>query len=633
MNKERRSGAHEAKRDAVRRPEKAAARSKRPPREKAPRAPREAAARWKIELHAGPGLRSRWHKNRWFLVGTLLAVLVVAVVAVLIVRQGSSGGPEQDLALAREYYARQDYDSALRYLRRAEGKDAGTECLLLMSDCYEAQGNLEKALEILRKLDTSDAAVAERIAAIDRQRRELQEAQQLVVAGLRFDPDTTDLVLDDMGIRDDELPQILQLYALDNLSLMDNDITDVTVLAGLGGLDTLNLSGNRVTDISPLSELTGLRTLYLDGNPVKDFSPLYGLSHLNTLSIKGTGIDKEALAQLSAALPGCAIHSDAAKETANDITIGGVSFKSDVEELDLSGLGIRDIGALADCRNLKWLKLENNAVTDLQALMNLPSLATLDLSGNQISDLRPLMGISTLRSLDVSDNQLMDTAAAGAISGLTSLDLSGNPLVDYSGLGKLKNLQSLKLRNTGVRDADLSCLEGLNVLLSLDLEENEGLTDVAIAQLKSMLPSCTIKYPALVYIAQIGGESYRSDLTELSIHGTELSDLGEFDKLDHLETVSLSGNKISNIYLLQYSPSRDTIRTLDLSDNALEDISPLASLTAIEELDLSNNRISSLQHLLNLGSLKVLRVAGNPLTQEQLDAFREAMPNVQLIAG
>jgi dipeptidase D len=76
---------------------------------------------------------------------------------------------------------------------------------------------------------------------------------------------------------------------------------------------------------------------------------------------------------LSAALPGCAILSDAAKEEAADITIGGVSFKSDVSELDLSGLGIRDISALGDCRNLRYLKLGGNEIIDLTALMNLPA--------------------------------------------------------------------------------------------------------------------------------------------------------------------------------------------------------------------------------------------------------------------
>ena len=45
----------------------------------------------------------------------------------------------------------------------------------------------------------------------------------------------------------------MQLYALDNLSLAGNNISDIFKLAELGGLTTLNLEDNMITDVSPLS--------------------------------------------------------------------------------------------------------------------------------------------------------------------------------------------------------------------------------------------------------------------------------------------------------------------------------------------------------------------------------------------
>ena len=41
-------------------------------------------------------------------------------------------------------------------------------------------------------------------------------------------------------------------YALDNLSLMNNSLTDITELGKLGGLDILNLSGNQISDLQAL---------------------------------------------------------------------------------------------------------------------------------------------------------------------------------------------------------------------------------------------------------------------------------------------------------------------------------------------------------------------------------------------
>ena len=51
----------------------------------------------------------------------------------------------------------------------------------------------------------------------------------------------------------------------------------------------------------------------------------------------------------------------------------------------------------------------------------------------------------------------------------------------------------------------------------------------------------------------------------------------------------------------------------------------------LESLDLTGNRIASIQVLHRLSGLKVVKVGGNPLTQEQLDAFRAALPDCKLI--
>ena len=52
-----------------------------------------------------------------------------------------------------------------------------------------------------------------------------------------------------------------------------------------------------------------------------------------------------------------------------DISFGGATFKSDVTELDLSGMGLRDISALSSCKELKRLNLSNNEISDLSPLM------------------------------------------------------------------------------------------------------------------------------------------------------------------------------------------------------------------------------------------------------------------------
>lgn len=60
------------------------------------------------------------------------------------------------------------------------------------------------------------------------------------------------------------------------LSLHDNQVADLTPLAGLIGLVCLDLHSNRVADASALAGLTGLRRLYLHDNLIGDIGSLAG---------------------------------------------------------------------------------------------------------------------------------------------------------------------------------------------------------------------------------------------------------------------------------------------------------------------------------------------------------------------
>lgn len=578
--------------------------------------------------------REKKHSARWkmALVVFLIAVLIIAAAAVMI---GDPDARDYDryMAQALESYRGSDYDNALSYLRRAESISHSDECLMLMADCYEAQDNLELALEVLRQLDTSNSAIAQRISDIERRRLQLLDADMVTVAGRQVPLGITSLVLDGLEVTDTELEAIKPLRWLSELSLADNALGDISALSELGGLITLNLSGNGIEDVSPLSSLTGLRTLYLDDNPIKDLRPLYALTGLSTLSITGLELEEGQLELLSAALPNCAIHSETAQEDIVDITIGGITFKSDVEVLDLSGKEIRDIGVLKGCQNLKQLDLSGNSLIDLSPLMNLPSLEQLNVSDNEISDLRPLIGMSTLRAVDASNNQVTDTATVGAMTGLTTLCLSDNPISDFSGLEKLRNLRTLSLKNTGLDDEGLQYMEKLNALMLLEVEDNPGLSGEAVDALWATLGNCEITHSKLVYSVEIGGIRVPGDTEELDLSGRSLSDLSGMTNLYNLITVDLSGNSISNIYIFKFTNSRTTIENLDLSSNQIEDITPIASMTALINLDLSNNMVNSVGPLMEQKGLRSLDLSGNPLTEEQLDALSNALPDCEISFG
>ncbi len=581
--------------------------------------------------NAAPVQVRRPGKRAIYIVCALLAALLIISVA-MVLRSASDKRAYTDyMQQAQKSFADSDFDSALAALRKAAAIENSDECLMLMADCYETQGNYDKALEILRMMDLQNLTVSARISSIESRRQTLSAAGKVTVAGKQFPAATTSLVLDNMGLTSGVFTEVLQLFSIDSLSMAGNSISDIGEISQLGGLVTLNLSDNQISDISPLASLTGLRTLYLDNNPIGDLMPLCSLANLTNLSIKGIEITESELAALSKALPSCAIHSEAAQEESQEISFGGMTFGSDVTELNLSGLGLRDISALSSCRNLTSIDLSNNEISDLSPLMNIPGLQWLDVSYNALSDLRPLMGIGTLRFLNVSGNSIYSTTPLTMMTGLSELYLDENPIRDFSGLRKLRSAGTLGLSGTGLSDADLDYLAVLTNLHSLGIEDNPALTGEAVDALQIQLSSCTILCSELSYSVDIDGHTVKSDATELNLAGAGISDITGLGSLDRLETVKLNMNSISNIYILEYSGSRLTIKSLDLSSNAIEDITALACLQSVEELNLANNLISSELPLMNLKTLKTLWLGGNLLTPEQIMNIQDALPGCQVI--
>ena len=539
-----------------------------------------------------------------FFLAAVLAALLLGLTAALLLRPAGEGAYENNMDRAELAYQSGDYDRALRYLRQAASYDNTQECRLLMASCYERQDMLDKALEVLRTLDMDQPEVADRIRTLAERRDQKNHANTLHVLGVSVRQDTGELTLDGRNLQDSDLEEILPLYALESLSLANNQLSDISTLTKLGGLSRLDLSGNRIRDLSPLAQMTGLRSLNLDNNPITDLSPLYELRNLSMLSIKGLNIGEEELSALTEALPACAIHSEASEAALSDITLGGATFSSDVTELDLSGQGLRDLSALAACQDLERLNLSGNEISDLQPLMNLRHLSVLDISGNGISDLRPLIGVETLSSLNAAQNEVLDTSAVGAMTGLQELDLSDNPIGDFSGLSRLNKLS---------------------------IEDNPGLSNEAFGSLQSRLNDCYILHSELVYTFTIDGYPARTDQTELDLSGRGISDLKGLERLEYLESLNLSQNHISNLYSLEISASRDKLKSLNLAFNHISDISSLLELKALENLVLYGNPLESEQPLLHMSWLKRLNVGSCGFTAEQLQTLRDGLPNCEIV--
>ncbi|MCR5576613.1 MAG: leucine-rich repeat domain-containing protein [Oscillospiraceae bacterium] len=575
--------------------------------------------------------RRRVDRKRAYIICTILAAIFVIAMAVVLMSMSDNRVYNDYMNQAQTLYYQKDYDGALSALRKAAAVEKTDECLLLMATCYEQQGNYAKALEVLRSMDIRDSTVAGRIETIENARKSLNAADLVTVAGKQYRVGTTKLVLDNMGLGDEVLDEVLQLYGLDSLSLAGNELTDISALSALGGLVTLNLSANRIRDLTPLASLPALRTLYLDANPVEDLTPLYAVTTLTSLSIKNIPVSESQLSALSKALPNCAIHSEQAQEEQQEISFGGVTFPSDITDLDLSEMGIRDISALANCQYLTRLNLTGNEVSDLSPLMNLPYLQYLDVSYNRVNDLRPLMGVDSLSFLNAAGNSISSTSPLTMMNGLSSLYLDSNPIRDFSGLRRVVTLNSLGLSGTGLTNDDLLYLRSLSSLVDLNIEDNPELTGEAVDDLRSYLRACHIRHDALGYDIDFDGFIVKSDSEALNMPRLGIRDISAVMKLNNLRSLDLSSNEISNLYPLELADCRFQITNLVLRDNDISDLTPLASVMNLETLDLSYNEATTVLPLLNLSSLRTLILTGNPMSLEEVELIRSTLPNCDVI--
>jgi preprotein translocase subunit YajC len=198
-----------------------------------------------------------------------------------------------------------------------------------------------------------------------------------------------------------------------SLDLHDNQISDISVLAGLTKLEWLDLSYNQIGDISPLAGLTNLKWLYLYNNRIGNISPLDNLTKLTYLFLQTNQIDD----------------------------VSPLANLTNLTRLVLFSNQVSNISPLANLTKLTWLYLNKNQISNISPLANLTSLTQLALSDSQITDIAPLANLTNLTYLSVHSNQISNISPLANLTNLMWLYLQDNdisniyPMVENDGLG------------------------------------------------------------------------------------------------------------------------------------------------------------------------------------------------------
>lgn len=155
-----------------------------------------------------------------------------------------------------------------------------------------------------------------------------------------------------------------------------------TLGAALGNIEELSINDTAVVDLTPLAGATSLEYLYAQGNGIEDVTPLAGLPlyYLNlSENLITTPSPLNSLSQL--------VVLDLA---ANPLVYDGFTVPQTVRSLNLTDTGLTNFASFGALPDLEGLYIAFNEIEDLGPLAAYTNLTELNFRGNHVTDVAPL---------------------------------------------------------------------------------------------------------------------------------------------------------------------------------------------------------------------------------------------------
>jgi internalin A len=222
------------------------------------------------------------------------------------------------------------------------------------------------------------------------------------------------------------------------------------------------------------------------------------------------------------------------------------------------------------------------------------------------SGVRDISGISQLtglRRLQINSNQFADLSELAGLQFLYELSAGGNQISDLSPLASLSALEDLRLDFNDISDiSPLAALTGLEVLTL----RNNQISDIsAIASMES-LQGLALQGNLIADISPLSQFLQFQNIVDLT--DNRVSNLTPLASLTHLQVLLLNDNLIEDLGPLE---GLTQLVRIEIRDNEIKNIAPLSGLTQLSVLDFDGNKIENVGPLSNLNQLTVLNLHSN----------------------
>ncbi len=338
------------------------------------------------------------------------------------------------------------------------------------------------------------------------------------------------------------------------------DLQDISALTALPDLEGLALTDcDRLTDFSPLYEMTGLEILSIQSSSLKDIGFVKNMPYLDHLSIA----DADELMSIEAL--------EACSGTLTEL------YLKDTWKLS-------DFSVIEKLTNLTDLELTLSYDHQLPSFENLKNLTYLSLYG--ADDLSPIAQAKELLYLSLDNCDCEDLSFMKELPNLLYLDLQdmSGYYVSLDPVLELPNLLGLDISRSVVY-ADAAKLLSIPTLEEFYMEECSIGFDMDHVPVNEALTVLDMNEVTLYQLSDGYGWLQEQETLSLSDH------TGLFANFPNLEQLYLKGNELTDLSFITEC-GLTNLRTLDITDNYIVDLSPLADLAQLEIVACEDNPIA-----------------------------------------
>ena len=472
--------------------------------------------------------------------------------------------------------------------------------------------------------------------------------------------------LTELDLSSNSLSNISALSGMTNLTylnLSSNSIIDISALSGMTSMDTIDLRNTSITNVAAMSSMTSLSYVYIAGTSISDYAPLRTLKTANPNLVIDININNNP----PAFTDGTSTTRSVAENTKSGENIGSAVAATDADNDTLTyTLGGTDAASFSIHSTTGQLQTKaaldyetkssysvtitasdgNGGTDSINVVISVTDVDETSTNNEPVSNAdnsAPVFaeGNSTTRSVAENTGSGVDIGTA------VSATDPDNDTLTYSLGGTDAASFSINSTNGQLRtNAALDYETQTSYAVTLTVSDSNGGSDtitvtINVTDVNENLisPSISSRTPQVRNaIVSAAGVQSADDVTvthlkailSLNLNEQSIRSLkaGDFNGLTALKTLNLSNNSISDIstlsgltQLTHLDLSRNSmlsgmtaITTLSLDYNLIFDISALSGMTKMISLNLRSNNVGDISALSGMTLMETLDLWSNKIT-------------------